>query len=467
MAKRTKAQLKTKVDQIIKPNGNREITPEKHNSIETDIIDSFINIADGGFVIDQAAGYSTEVAINDDRQFASKKYVDDADQGLQNQIDNFEGFDPNSDQNIMGDWAFTKPVEVADASSNEHAVNLGQLNTELEDYTEGAVSSTDNAIVRFDGTTGKIIQNSTVIIEDDGTVKMTDTTLKSVLNVPSSGIIAFGADFTYCYVPVNIGRPGKSGTDVAGDSYTISSGAGSGAGAESLIKFATPTLLASGSTAQTVGIRMQVGSWVGNLGPGFCALYLGNGAATGANYSLLYSSSALIINHTSLLEFKLGAYGLPMFTVGGSTVTFGGRTENYIGITVKAHATQAADLTRWTNSSNTILGKIDKDGNATFPSLTITQPTPGSNAIYYSTTNTTSSVRVVQNRVTTTNDTVTTLQSVAIPTDLLVICDVDVSIIRTGGSSGSAGDKAGAKGWFIAKNVGGTVTIQDSSISLC
>lgn len=77
MAKRTKAQLKTKVDQIIKPNGNREITPEKHNSIETDIIDSFLNAADGGFVIDQAAGYSTEVAINDDRQFASKKYVDD------------------------------------------------------------------------------------------------------------------------------------------------------------------------------------------------------------------------------------------------------------------------------------------------------------------------------------------------------------------------------------------------------
>jgi hypothetical protein len=77
MAKRTKVQLKTKVDQIIKPNGNREITPEKHNSIETDIIDSFLNVADGGFVIDQAAGYSSSVAITDDRQFASKKYVDD------------------------------------------------------------------------------------------------------------------------------------------------------------------------------------------------------------------------------------------------------------------------------------------------------------------------------------------------------------------------------------------------------
>jgi hypothetical protein len=32
----------------------------------------------------------------------------------------------------------------------------------------GAASSTDNAIVRFDGTTGKIIQNSTVTIDDNG-----------------------------------------------------------------------------------------------------------------------------------------------------------------------------------------------------------------------------------------------------------------------------------------------------------
>lgn len=118
MAKRTKAQLKTKVDQIIKPNGNREITPEKHNSIETDIIDSFLNVADGGFVIDQAAGYSTEVAINDDRQFASKKYVDDNSGG---------GFDPTQDYEFTGQNSFTQPLEIAEATENNHAVTLGQV----------------------------------------------------------------------------------------------------------------------------------------------------------------------------------------------------------------------------------------------------------------------------------------------------------------------------------------------------
>jgi hypothetical protein len=37
----------------------------------------------------------------------------------------------------------------------------------------GAASSTDNAVARFDGTTGLVIQNSTVIIGDDGSVTIT------------------------------------------------------------------------------------------------------------------------------------------------------------------------------------------------------------------------------------------------------------------------------------------------------
>ena len=38
-------------------------------------------------------------------------------------------------------------------------------------------ASTDNAIARFDGATGKIIQNSTAILEDDGRIALvTDPT---------------------------------------------------------------------------------------------------------------------------------------------------------------------------------------------------------------------------------------------------------------------------------------------------
>ena len=37
-------------------------------------------------------------------------------------------------------------------------------------FVKGVVSSTDNAIARFDGTTGKLVQNSNVIIDDSGSV---------------------------------------------------------------------------------------------------------------------------------------------------------------------------------------------------------------------------------------------------------------------------------------------------------
>jgi hypothetical protein len=50
---------------------------------------------------------------------------------------------------------------------------------DLSGYTEGAASSTDNAIVRFDGTSGKKIQNSTVIVDDSGNTTLpVNATLK-------------------------------------------------------------------------------------------------------------------------------------------------------------------------------------------------------------------------------------------------------------------------------------------------
>jgi lysophospholipase L1-like esterase len=119
MAKRTKAELKAKADAIIKKNGNRKITPEKHNSLETDEIDSFVSAADGGFVVDQAIGYSTNVEITDERQFASKKYVDDKPGG---------SFDPDADYTFNGEVEFTQSLKVTDGIEDDEAVSVGQLN---------------------------------------------------------------------------------------------------------------------------------------------------------------------------------------------------------------------------------------------------------------------------------------------------------------------------------------------------
>lgn len=46
------------------------------------------------------------------------------------------------------------------------------LQTALNAKVAGAASSTDNAIVRMDGTTGKLIQNSTVLVSDGGTITL-------------------------------------------------------------------------------------------------------------------------------------------------------------------------------------------------------------------------------------------------------------------------------------------------------
>lgn len=52
----------------------------------------------------------------------------------------------------------------------------------------GAASSTDNAIARFDGVTGKVVQDSSVIIGDDGSVNIGGGTMfQTILRTKSSG----------------------------------------------------------------------------------------------------------------------------------------------------------------------------------------------------------------------------------------------------------------------------------------
>lgn len=75
----------------------------------------------------------------------------------------------------------------------------------------GAASSTDNAIVRFDGTTGKIIQNSSVVIDDSANITgVNDLTVGNNLTV--SG---------YITEPISIGDPGfeSGGVNVNGVTY--------------------------------------------------------------------------------------------------------------------------------------------------------------------------------------------------------------------------------------------------------
>lgn len=65
-----------------------------------------------------------------------------------------------------------------------------------------------------------------------------------------------------------------------------------------------------------------------------------------------------------------------------------------------------------------------------------------------------------QYKVQTTDDTLTTLASIAIPTNTRCLITADISCNQHGGTAGSNGDGASYKRTIDAKNIGGTVTIE-------
>lgn len=76
-----------------------------------------------------------------------------------------------SDSNGIPVAATTTATELGYVNGVTSAIQT-QINTKVT----GAASSTDEAIARFDTTTGKIVQNSTVTIDDVGTMRLTGTT---------------------------------------------------------------------------------------------------------------------------------------------------------------------------------------------------------------------------------------------------------------------------------------------------
>jgi hypothetical protein len=89
--------------------------------------------------------------------------------------------------NALGDVVLTSPTTGQSLSYN--GTNWVNSAAGAGDVTGGA-SSTDNAITRFDGTTGKVIQNSTVTLDDNG----------NLVNVNSVGL-----DTTPATLPTSVG----------------------------------------------------------------------------------------------------------------------------------------------------------------------------------------------------------------------------------------------------------------------
>lgn len=78
---------------------------------------------------------------------------------------------------------------------------LLQLNQIDKDKTDGPASSTDNAIARWDGTTGKILQDSIVLISDlgliSGAINEFLTASDESTNFPNSRQLLAGVNVTF------------------------------------------------------------------------------------------------------------------------------------------------------------------------------------------------------------------------------------------------------------------------------
>lgn len=89
----------------------------------------------------------------------------------------------------------TTPTEVT--STSHLTAHLAGINTALGNKVTGPGSATDNAIARFDATTGKLIQNSGVSISDANAVSgMLSGTFASEGNAGNSGASTFNVNFS-------------------------------------------------------------------------------------------------------------------------------------------------------------------------------------------------------------------------------------------------------------------------------
>jgi hypothetical protein len=76
-------------------------------------------------------------------------------------------------------------IPIARSGAN-YKITVGSI-TSLGGDVDGPASSTDNAVARFDGTTGKLIQNSGVTIEDDGSMVIPANSTNAGLRITQTG----------------------------------------------------------------------------------------------------------------------------------------------------------------------------------------------------------------------------------------------------------------------------------------
>lgn len=197
----------------------------------------------------------------------------------------------------------------------------------------GPSSATDNAIVRMDGSTGKLVQNSTPTISDAGAVDVAAATASAI--------------------PLTVRSTDNSTTNPI---FNVESSNGT-----DIIYVKTSPLGATTGRLHFGGVYGWIENYVGlkiNNDPTTTSLVILNGGVTtlniGGTNNIVQTLQPIVTGGTS----NLGQ--LTVVSASSST----------IGVVVKAAASQSANLTEWQNSSGTVLASVSAAGNASLVGIT-------------------------------------------------------------------------------------------------
>jgi hypothetical protein len=252
----------------------------------------------------------------------------------------------------------------------------------------GAASSTDNAVVRFNGTTGKLIQNSAVIIADDGSTIINTNSTTNALRITQTGtgnalLVEDSAnpDSTPVVIDANgvmvVGTTSAVGgsklqvadtTSAAAATITAWRGGSSGGGALILNKSRSGTpgtysIVSAGDTIST--IRFSGDDGVGFIAAADIAAYVDGTPGTNDMPGRLVFSTTPDGGSTPVEAMRIGSTGAIGFnsatTLGGASgrFRFGGNITgavNCSGIfytpTIQSDVTTAASV--FTSQASTV-----------------------------------------------------------------------------------------------------------------
>nr|QQV29724.1 putative T4-like proximal tail fiber protein [Kaumoebavirus] len=219
--------------------------------------------------------------------------------------------------------------------------------------------------------------------------------------------------------------------------------------------FATPTV----SGARNLGVAPQAMSSItsgnDNIAVGFSA---GGAITTGSN-NAIYGSNAANALVGGSGNTIIGTSTVPALVSGSNNTALGYGVVMTNGI---SNSIAIGANTTVTASNTTVIGNASTTACTIFGTISFTQGTIGNNVL---TLQSTAGVgdnpieQVYQNKAQTTDATVTTLHTFAIPTSVTASMDITIVARRTGGSAGAAGDSAIFKLLAAYKNNAGTVTI--------